>query len=331
MALRNSKKNTPSQIPAFLLKSFELLQKNEHENTISWSEDGYSFIVKDVEDLETTVLPIYFKHNKFTSFIRQLNMYGFNKIRHKNKMKEFRHKFFRKDRENLLYEIKRKNPESNMVSDCNFGASVNCNDEWKGLDMRFENGNDQKSCQNMTQKTQMTDQGQSLYNGYKTSQGSNTNQNQLESSVAKLNLFAEEENTSGSDQTTNLMMCLMLYSKSLKADVNGRDFNNLIKKQTEEYITSMKALLEQKPDVSEGSTNDDTESLGKRLLNDGEDNLQDLVIKKKIHSDNDDDIDHEEFWMNGMYEHENNLLYFDSMKKDYEDISFLGRDVSDFF
>jgi HSF-type DNA-binding len=35
-----------------------------------WSDDGETFIVKDPTQFETVVIPQFFKHNKFTSFVR---------------------------------------------------------------------------------------------------------------------------------------------------------------------------------------------------------------------------------------------------------------------
>ncbi|KAL7552647.1 hypothetical protein ACHAWF_016348, partial [Thalassiosira exigua] len=36
-----------------------------------WSEDGSTFVVKDPSKFETVVIPQFFKHNKFSSFVRQ--------------------------------------------------------------------------------------------------------------------------------------------------------------------------------------------------------------------------------------------------------------------
>lgn len=35
-----------------------------------WSEDGETFVVKDPEKFETTIIPQFFKHSKFSSFVR---------------------------------------------------------------------------------------------------------------------------------------------------------------------------------------------------------------------------------------------------------------------
>jgi len=35
-----------------------------------WEEDGKSFVVKDPSKFEQVVIPQFFKHNKFASFVR---------------------------------------------------------------------------------------------------------------------------------------------------------------------------------------------------------------------------------------------------------------------
>ncbi|KIL67047.1 hypothetical protein M378DRAFT_74283, partial [Amanita muscaria Koide BX008] len=68
--------------PAFLQKLFEMLNDPKSTDLIRWSSAGDSFFVLDHERLAREVLPRWFKHQNFSSFVRQLNMYGFHKIPH---------------------------------------------------------------------------------------------------------------------------------------------------------------------------------------------------------------------------------------------------------
>ncbi len=59
-------------------------------------DNGKAFVVKNLPDFIEKVLPFYFKHNNFASFVRQLNMYDFHKTRNSNNENTFYHKMFNK-------------------------------------------------------------------------------------------------------------------------------------------------------------------------------------------------------------------------------------------
>ncbi len=72
-------------------------------NTISsWNEEGTNFTILDVERFEQEILPIYFRHRNFSSFVRQLNMYDFHKVRNEANKSIFEHKFFLKSSKYLF-------------------------------------------------------------------------------------------------------------------------------------------------------------------------------------------------------------------------------------
>lgn len=77
---------------------------------MKWSENGDSLIITDINTFSDQILPEYFNHNNYSSFIRQLNMYGFRKENKekKSRQEEYKNEFFRKGRKDLLSQIVRK-------------------------------------------------------------------------------------------------------------------------------------------------------------------------------------------------------------------------------
>ncbi|CAO1598463.1 Flocculation suppression protein [Xanthoria calcicola] len=75
---------TSSQQPkvvqtAFIHKLYNMLEDSSIQNLISWSSNNESFVMSPSPDF-SKVLAQYFKHTNISSFVRQLNMYGFHKV-----------------------------------------------------------------------------------------------------------------------------------------------------------------------------------------------------------------------------------------------------------
>jgi heat shock transcription factor, other eukaryote len=63
------------QLPPFLSKTYDLVNEPALDGVISWGAAGNSFVVWDPSTFARDVLPHNFKHNNFSSFVRQLNTY----------------------------------------------------------------------------------------------------------------------------------------------------------------------------------------------------------------------------------------------------------------
>lgn len=100
------------------------------------SEDGTSFHIQNVQVLSSKVLPQYFKHDRFTSFVRQLNFYSFRKEKHDvvrvadcndddGKRWHFRHEYFIRGKPELLTKIVRRTPNNSNVANKSISKATN--------------------------------------------------------------------------------------------------------------------------------------------------------------------------------------------------------------
>ncbi|KAI9204331.1 HSF-type DNA-binding-domain-containing protein [Polychytrium aggregatum] len=135
------------QKTTFIQKLYRILEDEAFHHLICWGDSGSTFLVLDSLEFSKNVLPKVFKHNNYTSFVRQLNLYGFHKLNrsyHRHNLnddveqvpepREFFHPKFIRTRPDLLPEIRRRtggNAPDNRNTNANTNASTESTDTVK--------------------------------------------------------------------------------------------------------------------------------------------------------------------------------------------------------
>ncbi|KAJ1429989.1 Winged helix-like DNA-binding domain superfamily [Sesbania bispinosa] len=147
--------------PPFLLKTYMLVEDPATDDVISWNVEGTAFVVWQPAEFARDLLPTLFKHSNFSSFVRQLNTYGFRKVA--TNRWEFCNERFRKGEREVLSEIRRRkawsskqqkqqqvDSDEDQRSSSTSSSSGNLVDENKRL--KKENGDLNSELTNMKRK-----------------------------------------------------------------------------------------------------------------------------------------------------------------------------------
>lgn len=95
-------------VAPFLIKCYEMVDDEVNKGIVSWTDSprSNSFVIHDDTQFTLHLLPKYWKHNNFSSFMRQLNIYGFKKM--DADRWEFANDGFVKGQKHLLSTIARR-------------------------------------------------------------------------------------------------------------------------------------------------------------------------------------------------------------------------------
>ncbi|KAH6806923.1 hypothetical protein C2S51_028031 [Perilla frutescens var. frutescens] len=110
---------------SFLKKKYQMVDDSSMDDLISWNKDGTTLIMWQSFKFAQYILPKYFKPNNFPNFVRQLNLYGFQKVGH-NRW-EFAKHYIRRGEKEMLKEIQRRKgtADSNTVATATTVAVAN--------------------------------------------------------------------------------------------------------------------------------------------------------------------------------------------------------------
>eukprot|EP00545_Synedropsis_sp_CCMP1620_P007059 CAMPEP_0119015168 /NCGR_PEP_ID=MMETSP1176-20130426/10591_1 /TAXON_ID=265551 /ORGANISM="Synedropsis recta cf, Strain CCMP1620" /LENGTH=421 /DNA_ID=CAMNT_0006968437 /DNA_START=48 /DNA_END=1313 /DNA_ORIENTATION=+ len=80
--------------PTFPVKLHLILSNPEFEEIIAWLPHGRSWRILQQKAFEERVIPLYFRHGRYSSFARQVNGWGFRRVTHGSDYNSYYHEMF---------------------------------------------------------------------------------------------------------------------------------------------------------------------------------------------------------------------------------------------
>jgi hypothetical protein len=107
----------PGRVPNFPAKMHSILSRPDLADVICWMPHGRSWRVLKPREFEIRVIPTYFEHAKFSSFIRQANGWGFRRITQGRDRNSYYHELFMRGLPHLCKDMKRPGVAQKQAAD----------------------------------------------------------------------------------------------------------------------------------------------------------------------------------------------------------------------
>ena len=107
----------PGRVPNFPAKMHAILSRSDLTEIVCWMPHGRAWKVLKPREFEVRVIPTYFEHAKFSSFIRQANGWGFRRLTHGQDRNSYYHPLFLRALPHLCKEMKRPGVAKKLAAD----------------------------------------------------------------------------------------------------------------------------------------------------------------------------------------------------------------------
>lgn len=106
----------PGETPNFPAKMHAILSRADLQDIIAWMPHGRSWQVLKPREFEVSVVPTFFSHSKYSSFVRQANGWGFKRISQGPDRGSYYHPKFLRGLPHLCKTLKRQKAKSGAAA-----------------------------------------------------------------------------------------------------------------------------------------------------------------------------------------------------------------------
>ncbi len=108
---------SPGRVANFPAKMHCILSRTDLADVVAWMPHGRAWRVLKPREFEINVIPAYFEHTKFSSFIRQINGWGFRRITQGRGHNSYYHEMFLRGLPHLCKMMKRAGVAEKYTAD----------------------------------------------------------------------------------------------------------------------------------------------------------------------------------------------------------------------